>query len=164
MTPIARFRRFYGAGPLHLLALVASFAIAGAAIVGWFQQPRDIGNVLVWFAAAIIGHDLVLLPLYALLDRIAFGRGVERSAERSGLVNPTPYLRIPALLSGLLLLVFFPLIFRLADRTMTRASGISQSGYLARWLLSTGIMFALSGVAYAVALARARGRPQSQRA
>lgn len=167
MSQLRRFRALYGAGPLHLLALLASFAIAGAAVVGWFQRPRDVGNVLVWFAAAIVVHDLVLLPLYSLLDRIAFGLRRERidGAQRAtvlSLVDPTPYLRIPAILSGLLLIVFFPVIFRLGDATQRAASGFGQSVYLSRWLLTTGVMFALSGLAYAVAVARAgaHGEPR----
>jgi hypothetical protein len=156
-----RFRTRYGAGPLHLLGLLASFAIAGAAVVGWFQRPRDVASVLEWFGAAILIHDLVLLPLYSLLDRIAFGwhrRHLPgaRAWSLRGLVNPTPYVRVPAILSGLLLLVFFPVIFGLGRRTELGASGIAESGYLARWLLATGVMFAISGLAYAVAAARAR--------
>jgi len=163
MTPLKRFRALYGAGPLHLLALLASFAIAAAAVVGWFQRPRDVVNVLEWFAAAIVLHDLVLLPLYSLLDRIAFG-GLRKRADQAerlalpGLVKPTAYLRIPSILSGLLLLVFLPVISGLGSQTELSASGIPESGYAARWLFATGVMFAVSGVAYAVAVARA-GRP-----
>lgn len=156
-----RVRSLYGGSPLHLLALLASFAIAGAAVVGWFQRPTEVANVLEWFVAAIVIHDLVLLPLYSLLDRIAFGRRRERPSRARpnslpSLVNPTPYLRIPAILSGLLLLVFFPVIFGFGKETEVFASGIAEHGYLARWLLATGVMFALSGVAYTAAVARAR--------
>jgi hypothetical protein len=163
MTSLKRFRAVYGAGPLHLLTLLASFAIAAAAVVGWFQRPRDVVNVLEWFAAAIVLHDLVFLPLYSLLDRIAFGGRRQRvrharTIALPGLVNPTAYLRIPAMVSGLLLLVFFPVIFGLGTQTELSASGIPESGYLARWLLATGVLFAVSGVAYAAAVARA-GRP-----
>jgi hypothetical protein len=166
MTQLKRFRALYGAGPLHLLALLASFAIAGAAVVGWFQRPREVVNVIEWFAAAIVIHDLVLLPLYSLLDRIAFGRLRSRAdpARRTALltlVNPTAYLRIPAILSGLLLAVFFPVILGLGRQTELSASGIAESGYLARWLLATGLMFAVSGVTYAVAVARARATPDA---
>jgi len=161
MTQIRRLGALYGAGPLHLLALLASFAIAAAAVVGWFQRPREVVNVLEWFVAAILIHDVVLLPLYSLLDRIAFGRQRER-ADRArhttilGRVNPTPYLRIPAILGGLLLVVFFPVIFRLGTQTELSASGIPETGYLARWLLATGVMYTVSGIAYATAVARAR--------
>jgi hypothetical protein len=163
MTPRNRFRGLYGAGPLHLLALLASFAIAAAAVIGWFERPRVVVNVLEWFVAAVVIHDLVLLPLYSLLDRIAFGGLGKREvrAHRAAapeLVNPTPYLRIPAILSGLLLAAFFPVIFGLGHQTELSASGIAESGYLARWLLATGVMFAVSGVVYAFAVARAAAR------
>lgn len=166
MTLLRRFRAGYGAGPLHLLTLLASFAIAGAAVAGWFERPGDVETVLVWFAAAIVIHDLVLLPLYSLLDRIAFRRWAEprkgaQHMANARRVNPTPYIRIPAILSGLLLLVFFPVIFGLGAQTELAASGIAESGYLARWLLATGVMFAVSGASYAVAAARAGAPPQS---
>lgn len=162
MTRFKSFRARYGAGPLHLLALLASFAIAGAAVLGWFQRAY----VLEWFAGAIVINDLVLLPFYSLLDRIAFG-GLGKRVDRArrtalpSLVNPMPYLRIPAILSGLLLAVFFPVIFGLGAHTELNASGIVERGYLARWLLASGVMFAVSGVAYAVALGRARTPPES---
>src|ERR1700722_2867267 len=80
-----RLWALYGAGPLNLLVLVASFAIAGAAVAGWFQRPRDVLTALEWFAAAIVLHDLVALPLYSLLDRIAFGTaGAGRRHTRRG--------------------------------------------------------------------------------
>jgi ABC-type amino acid transport system permease subunit len=158
--PRRRFRAAYGAGPLHLLALVAGFAIATAGVLGWFQRPRDVGSVVVWFAAAIVIHDVVLLPLYSLLDRIvlALHRRVPRPRGFPHGLNAAPYMRIPAMLSGLLLVVFFPVIFGLGAHTELAASGIPERGYLARWLLATGVMFALSGGAYAVAVARARAR------
>lgn len=155
-----RLRALYGASALNLLVLTASFAIAGAAVAGWFQRPRDVVTVLLWFGAAIVLHDLVALPLYSLLDRIAFGT-VRAGGRRAGgstteRVDPTAYLRIPVILSGVLLLVFFPVIFGLGSGTERSASGIPESGYLARWLLAVGIVFTSSGVAYAIAMARAR--------
>ncbi|MFZ0091238.1 MAG: hypothetical protein WAL63_17140 [Solirubrobacteraceae bacterium] len=164
MTWRQRFRARYGAGTLHLLLLIASFAIAGAAVFGWFERPRDVVTVLEWFAAAVVIHDLVLLPLYSLLDRVAL-RGLRpraaraRTGPRQRLVNPTPYLRIPAILSGLLLAVFFPVIFGLGTQTELSASGIVESGYLVRWLLATGVLFTGSGIAYAVTNARTPGPP-----
>ncbi|HWF53303.1 MAG TPA: hypothetical protein VG223_01685 [Solirubrobacteraceae bacterium] len=151
---LQRFRALYGAGPLHLIALLVSFAIAAAAVVGWFDRPRDVVSVLIWFAAAAVLHDVVLLPFYSLLDRIAFGpRRARIDAERRArAVNPTPYFRIPAILSGLLLLTFFPVIFGFGAQSELLASGIRESGYLARWLLATGVIFALSGLAYARAI------------
>ncbi|MDQ6836570.1 MAG: hypothetical protein M3016_10330 [Actinomycetota bacterium] len=157
-----RFRRSFGAGPVPVLSLLASFAIAGAAVVGWFGRSKDVVSVLAWFLAAIVLHDLFLLPLYTWLDRMALGRLHDRVHHRVGTrppeVSPTPFLRVPAMLSGLLLLVFFPVIFGLGQRTEVSATGIPEHGYLARWLLATGVLFALSGVAYILVRARAGGR------
>jgi hypothetical protein len=166
MTLLRHFRARYGAGPFHLVMLLASFAIAGVAVAGWFQRPREVGTVLVWFAAAIVVHDLVLLPLYSMLDRIAFRSRRDTTDDVHGhagrrLVNPAPYVRIPAILSGLLLLVFFPVILGLGAHTEFAASGIAERGYLARWLLATGVMFALSGAAYAVAVSRTDRPPEA---
>jgi hypothetical protein len=142
---MSRIRARYGAGPGHLLLLVASFAIAGAAIVGWFQRPNDLESVLIWFVAAVLLHDLMLLPLYSLLDRLTIGRLPIRSIA---------YVRVPAIVSGLLLLVLFPTILGFGARSELHASGIPEHGYLLRWLLLTGALFVLSGSAYALAAAR----------
>jgi len=71
---VTRFRTFYGAHPLHLLAVLAGFALLGyiVSVAGpaalwnpsvWWQ------SILVWFLGAVVLHDLVLFPLYALADR-----------------------------------------------------------------------------------------------
>jgi hypothetical protein len=149
------WRRLYGAGPVNLFVLLLCFAIAGVAVAGWFQRPRDVESVLEWFVAAILLHDLVFVPAYTLLDRIAFGRR-PRGGTVVGAIASTPYLRIPTMLSGLLLIVFFPVILGLGSQTELSASGIAESGYLARWLIASGVMFAVSGVAWGVAVARGR--------
>jgi hypothetical protein len=138
-------RARYGAGPGHMLLLLASFAIAAAAILGWFQRSNDLENVLTWFVAAILLHDLVLLPLYSLLDRLTIARLPARSVA---------YVRVPAIVSGLLMLVLFPTILGFGARSELHASGIVEHGYLLRWLVLTGALFALSGLAYALARVR----------
>jgi hypothetical protein len=144
---MSRLRARYGAGPAHLLVLIASFAIAGAAVVGWFQRSHDLEGVLIWFAAAIVLHDVVLLPLYSLLDRITIARLPARS---------TAYVRVPAIISGLLMLVLFPTILGLGAHTEHAASGITEHGYLLRWLLLTAARFLISGGAYALGPTRRR--------
>jgi hypothetical protein len=162
----ARFRSLYGADPLHLLALVASLLIAGAAIAGWFQSfPGAVAvKIVAWFMCAIVAHDLVLLPLYSLLDRIAFGpRHPDAARHPPRRASDINYLRIPALLSGLLFLVFFPEILRLGDHAFFVASGLHQRAFLVRYLLICAALFALSALAYAIKLRRAsagaRARP-----
>jgi hypothetical protein len=74
-TALQRFRAVYGSNALHLLTLIAGFALFGYVLAT--VKPVTLWNpntwwhsILVWFAAAIIAHDLVLFPIYALVDRI----------------------------------------------------------------------------------------------
>jgi hypothetical protein len=149
---VARHVRWYGAHPLHLLALVCSFALAAYAAVRLFAaQPV---GVAIWFAGAAIGHDLILLPLYSLADRSV--QSVLR--HRIGDLPAAPwinYLRVPASLSGLLLLAWFPLIFKLVSR-YPAATGLSEDVYLGRWLAITGVLFGAAAIAFALRLRRAR--------
>jgi len=140
------FARTYGSSPLHLLALLASFALAGAAALRVAEDPSRL-RYLAWFLGAVVLHDLVLFPLYALLDRSA-GALVRRQRRPSpGSVN---FVRAPALLSGLLLLVFWPVISRHSEGAYGTASGLDQSGFLGRWLLITAALFLGSAVLYAL--------------
>ena len=158
---LTRFRTFYGAHPLHLLAVLASFALLAYIVSGvgplalwnpsvWWQ------SILVWFLGAVVLHDLVLFPLYALADRV-HTTGVHTSRRRRGhhpdrppLVSAINYVRVPVLASGLLLLVFLPGIVEQGAPTYLAATGQTQAPFLDRWLLFTAIAFALSAVAYAV--------------
>ena len=150
----------YGADPLHLLALLACFALAGYAAYRASLGPLPI-RMLVWFGGAVIGHDLVLYPLYALADRSLLTlrpRRHRRSRPADGRPLPSAvnHIRVPALLSGLLLLMFSPVIFRQGEGAYRAASGLSESPYLARWLLITGALFAASAVVYAIRIGRIR--------
>jgi hypothetical protein len=64
---IGRVRRWYGGHPLHLLALLAAFALAGYAVRAVVAAGQWRGFAL-WFVVAIVGHDLLLFPLYSLAD------------------------------------------------------------------------------------------------
>jgi hypothetical protein len=139
--PITRLRARYGGGPAHLLATIASLAIAAAAVIGWTQRPRDLENVLIWFGAAIVLHDIVLLPIYSLIDRHTLGRLPASLAT---------YVRVPVLTSALVLAAVFPTVLGFGAHQEHNASGIVEHGYLARYLLLTGALFALSGLTYAL--------------
>lgn len=152
----AWWRGRYGASPLHLLALLASFALAGYAALQALRGPVPV-RVAVWFLGAVLAHDLILFPLYAIADRSLTGlRRRPAAAARSGAVN---YVRVPVLLSGLLLLLFFPLILRRSEGAYGRASGLDESAYLGHWLLITGVLFGGSAAAYAIRVATGRARP-----
>jgi hypothetical protein len=150
-TPGASFRARYGAGPLHLLAAAASFAIATYAFLEIAERPSPVGFAL-WFAGAIVAHDLIAFPLYSLLGLVA-GRGRTGDAGDPAAVN---YIRVPALLSGFAFLVWFPLILELDPETYEAASGRSTEPFLERWLLLTAGLFAVSGLVYAVRVRRRR--------
>jgi hypothetical protein len=149
---MARFVRWYGSGPLHLLVLIASFAITGYALVRLFAvRPLE---VAIWFVGAAVLHDLILLPLYSLADLSAHAVLRHRATRM-----PQPpwinYLRVPTFLSGVLLLVWFPLIFALST-PYPGATGLSMDVYLGQWLAITAVLFAASAVAFALKLRRVR--------
>jgi hypothetical protein len=150
MTTILRkFRELYGANPLHLLAFLASFALAGYAASELFQKMTV--RVAVWFVGAAVGHDLLLLPLYGIANV-----GLTKVWHRVPRVDSVPwlnYVRFPAVISLILLLVFAPEITRRRTAQLSN-SGLSNHGYFAHWLLITGVLFAVSAVTYAVRLGR----------
>lgn len=138
-------RRYYGSGPVQLVAVLASFALAGVAVGELFQDRGHRLGYLLWFLGAVVAHDLVLFPLYAVADRLELS--VLRRRGAPGTVN---YLRVPALLSGLLLIVFAPVIFRQSQPAYRAASGLNQDPYLLRWVLICVVLFAASGLLYLV--------------
>ena len=159
-TAVDRFRSVYGSSPLHLLTLIAGFALFAYVLA--IIKPATLWNthtwwqsIVVWFAAAIIAHDLVLFPIYALVDRIlvAGSHLRPRTALSVPLLN---YVRVPALGAALTLLVFLPGIIEQGGPTYSAATGQTQDGFLGRWLLLTAAMFAVSAVAYAVRSAMSR--------
>jgi hypothetical protein len=140
--------RWYGASPLHLLALLACFGLAGYAAAR-LASSHPVA-VAVWFGGAIIGHDLLLMPLYSLADRSAMAalRHREPHLPATPWIN---YLRVPTALSGLLLLVWFPLILRLQS-PYHASTTLSADPYLWHWLAVTGTLFLLSAIAFALRL------------
>jgi hypothetical protein len=156
-NPLTRAARAYGSNPLHLLALLTSFALAGYAAAHLINQPTFV-RILIWFLAAVIAHDLILFPLYALADR-SLRQALRALWPRRRVavrVSPLNYIRIPALGTGLLLLVFLPGIIQQGRSTYHAATGQTQQPYLDRWLLLTAAMFALSAVVYAIRLRQTR--------
>ncbi|MGH8792064.1 MAG: hypothetical protein ACRDXX_05380 [Stackebrandtia sp.] len=151
---IAAFRRRYGAGPLQLVLLLGSFALAGYA--GLRLLADDWLAVGVWFAGAAVLHDLVLLPVYAAADRAV--RAVLGEKRRSWI----GFVRVPALLSGLLLAVWFPLITGQVDRYES-STGLPADVFLSRWLLVTAGLFAASALWLTIHALRARRKATKQR-
>jgi hypothetical protein len=153
------FTRWYGAGPLHLLTMVGCFALAGYATAELL--PNNAIGIPVWFAGAVIGHDLILMPMYTVADRSAIAVFGHRRPQLPA-VPWINYLRIPIALSGMLLLIWFPLIFRL-PRRFTVTTTLSLNPYLWHWLAVTGALFVLSAMALAVRLRLDRDRRKTRK-
>ncbi|MDX6421303.1 MAG: hypothetical protein QOG28_5923, partial [Trebonia sp.] len=147
-----RFPRWYGASPLHLLTMLGCFALAGYAAAELL--PNNAVGIPVWLVGAVIGHDLLLMPLYTLADRSAMAVFRHRK-PRLPAVPWINYLRVPAALSGMLLLIWFPLIFRLPTR-FPDTTTLSLDPYLWHWLAVTGALFLLSAAALALRLGAVR--------
>ena len=166
---LARFTAFYGSHPLHLMGTIAALALAGyvVSVLGpqalwnhtvWWQ------SIGVWFVAAVIAHDLILFPLYALADRSLTGAlaalrgrcaGHQSGASR---VSPLNYLRVPTLATGLSLLLFFPGIIQQGQSSYLAATGQNQQPFYGRWLLLVAALYGLSALVYAARLAATERR------
>ncbi|MFC5673197.1 hypothetical protein [Streptomyces incanus] len=135
--------------PPQLLLLLCSFALCGYA--GVRLLDGDWFLIALWFVGAAVLHDLVLLPLYAAADRAL----VKSTGRHREWVN---HVRVPAALSGLLLLVWFPLITGRVSKRYAGATGLSADGYATRWLILTAVLFGGSAVLFAVRSRRRRRR------
>ncbi|MGA9869644.1 MAG: hypothetical protein WBQ44_00650 [Rhodococcus sp. (in: high G+C Gram-positive bacteria)] len=154
-------RRFYGAHPLHLLAMGFAFSLVGYVVyVAGLQTfwNRDVWwqSIAVWFAGAVIVHDLVLFPIYSLADR-SLRTGIDavrgRAPRLKLRIPPLNYIRIPLLGTALTFALFFPGIIEQGSETFTTATGLTQEPYLGRWLALTAGMFGVSALVYAARLA-----------
>lgn len=150
------FRRLYGSHPLHLIGHLGLFFIAGWAITQILGGGFII-NWVAWFLGAALLHDLVLLPIYATLDRGVVHDARRRRPGRA----PHPslnHVRVPAMTAGVLLLVYFPLILGLSSRNYRDDTGHQLAGYTWNWLLVTAGLFLCSALVYAVRVMRRRRR------
>jgi hypothetical protein len=64
--------------------------------------------------------------------------------------------RAPALISGVLLIVYLPLISGRSDGEYFALSGHHLTHYVRNWVLITGVLFLGSAVVYAIRVARQR--------
>nr|WP_237571511.1 hypothetical protein [Mycolicibacterium lacusdiani] len=147
--------------------MLAGFALVAAVIAT--MKPTSLWNanswwqsIAVWFVVAVIAHDLIAFPVYALADRI-----LTRSTRRirpAG-VPTINYVRLPAMAAALTFLVFLPGIIEQGGPAYQAATGQTQEPFLARWLWLTASFFAVSAVAFGVRvlLVRLRGPGQGFR-
>ena len=134
----------YGARPAHLVVLLAGFALAAYAGSFLLGDPALL-RLLAWFVGAALVHDLVLFPLYALVDRL-----LTASARPHRSVPVVNHVRVPLLAAGLTGLMFLPGIIRQGESSHLAATGLDQSPYLGRWFALVAAFFALSALVYAV--------------
>jgi hypothetical protein len=151
-------RRLYGGSPLHLLAQLVAVAIAGYAASRVLVEDGPWFALLTWFVGAALGHDLVLLPLYAVADSAWQFRPLRRSRPLPAVAGVAwiNHVRVPVGLSLLILLVWWPLVLSHAPGTFTAATGLTTSVYLGRWLAVSGVFLLVSAVIYALRVRRAR--------
>lgn len=132
---------------MKVLAHLILLPIAGWALLTVLDF-RAAGNVVVWLVAAVILHDLVLLPAYSGLDGLA----------RRAAGDAVNFVRVPAGISLLLLLVFWSTIRGKGDGAYHHVSGLHYEGYAGRWLLVSAGLFAVSGALYLARRADSRRR------
>ena len=149
--PVASVRRLYGEHPAHLVVLVLSFVPVTLAL-GQLLDERPVA-VAKWFAGGAVLHDGLLLPLYVLLDASI----LTLWRRRPGRVAWLNFVRIPLAVSGMLLLMFSPLILRQAE-SFEYKTGRSYDDFVGRWLLVTAILAAVSALWYLARLAVVRRR------
>ncbi|WP_411129972.1 hypothetical protein [Streptomyces sp. x-19] len=150
------FRTLYGESPLHLLVLLASFALCGYATQRLLQG--DWFAIAEWVVGAALIHDLVLVPLYGgtdwLLHKGLRGAGARWPRISVAVVN---HLRVPAFLSLLVLLVYWPLILQDSGPVYQVTTRLTPGVFLGRWLLFTAAAFGVSALWFAVRWWRATG-------
>lgn len=151
------FKRFYGHGPLHLLGHIVSIAIAFWA-VGLMLDAGPTERVALWFIGGAILQDALFVPLYSALDLVS------RAGSGDGITvrRPVPvinYIRFPAVIAGTLFLVWFPLILARSEDNLVRTANEDADGFLLSWLLTTGAVFLVSAVLYALKLRRVHAAP-----
>lgn len=152
-----RLSRIPVGSPVQLVLLACSFVLVGYAGVRLLAD--DWWGVALWFVGVALLHDLVLLPFYAAVDR-ALVRGVGAIRRRTGVPSGpcgwVSYVRVPAALAGLLLLVWFPLISGSVERRYRLGTGLPADVFLTRWLLITAVLFGGSGLLLALRVLRLR--------
>jgi hypothetical protein len=146
--PGAGFRRLYGAGPLHLVAMLLAIALSLYAVTRIRDDPALL-KIAVWFVGAALVWDLLLGPALAVVDRLLL------PLHRVGALN---HVRVPLLASALLLLVWAPAILQRSEGVFRTKAGLSQDVFLGRWLVITAVLCAVSAALYGLRVLRGRRR------
>ncbi len=138
---------------LRPAVMLLCVAVAGYAATIVLDDPNLL-RMIVWFLAAVVLHDGVLLPLYSGADRALVALAPR---TRVPVVN---HVRAPALGAGTTLLLFLPGIIRQGGDVHMGATGLDQQPYLGRWLLLVAAMVAVSAAVYGVRVLTGRRAPR----
>lgn len=137
-------RRIYGGGPMHLLGHLVLIGVAAYALSIMFRAefaPQPL-NLVLWLLGGAVLHDLVLLPAYS-----AVNAGASRAWKDRPSIN---YVRVPLIVSVVLLLTFLPRIANGQPQNFERALGHAPPDFFGRWLLITAALFAVSFLVWLV--------------
>lgn len=156
-----RWTRAYGGSGWHLRLMLASLAlvtyiIATLGLTSLWDSEVWWQSIAVWFVGAVVFHDLVLFPVYALADRILTRRLGSSGGPHPG-VRSVPlinYLRVPTMVAAFTFLMFFPGILQQGSESFAAATGLTQAPFLQRWLLLVGASFLISGLSYTAVVLR----------
>ena len=154
-------RRHYGAGPLHLLGMLTCFAVVAYAVTRVLGESGWV-SVFQVFIISLVLHDFIGWPIYTAADRLlvrAQGRsgkqgegptvpGTGPATKKQARVPWANHVRFPTVISAVLLVMFFPLIFRLSNNAYEGYTGFNESAYFTNWLVVSGTLFALSALVY----------------
>lgn len=151
---LGHFRRRYGASPLHLAGHLIVFAIAAFAI-DRIASTASLAKLIALYVGLVIAHDLVFVPTYSILDRVTRAALARLPAPGSAGVPRINHVRVPAFVSGVLLIIYAPLISGKAANGYFLSSDHYPEGYLRNWLLISAGLFLGSGLIYALRVGRA---------
>ena len=155
---IRHFKKAYGGSPLHLLGHLTLVVIA--AVVLWQMFGAKVApqpwNLVFWLAGGLVLHDFVFLPLYSVFNRAIQVPLMTKFGTLR--VQPLNYLRVPFVLSAVLMIVFFPRILDRQPQNFENALGHPPPDYFIRWVWVTVALFAVAALLYAVAWLRSRPR------
>ncbi|WP_205698236.1 hypothetical protein [Conexibacter sp. SYSU D00693] len=131
----------------HLLAHLVLLPLALWAVLQVLDF-RAASNVVAWFVAGLLLHDLLVLPAYSVLDRAA-------ARVRVAGVAAVNHVRVPAGLTLLTGAVYLPALTSRGDGDFRYLTGVAPEGYLGRWLLFVAGLWLVSALWLALRVARA---------
>ena len=117
-----------------------------------------VSKLVLWYLGLVIAHDLIFVPLYTGLDRVVRAALAGLSPRRRVGIPMINHVRAPLMISGLLLIIYGPLISRRSDPAYFALTGHNLEHYLRNWLLITGVLFVGSGAIYLLRVSRRKAQ------